>query len=51
MRRLPQWTPGSKPPDVRTSWISLDKAGRRFMHECPPYVQDTSPHDRALEVV
>lgn len=41
MRRLPQWTPGSKPPDVQMSWILLDKAGRRFMHECPPYVQDT----------
>lgn len=41
MRRLPQWTPGGKPPDVRMSWILLDKAGRRFMHECPPYVQDT----------
>lgn len=41
MRRLPQWTPGGKPPDVRMSWILLDKAGRRFMLECQPYVQDT----------
>lgn len=47
MKRLPDWTPGSKPPDVRMSWILLSKAGRRFMNECPPYVQDTG--HRALD--
>lgn len=41
MKRLPDWTPGSTPPDVQMSWILLSKNGRRFMNECPPYVQDT----------
>ena len=48
MRRLPQWTPGGEPPNARMSWILLDKTGRRFMHECPPYVQDTG--HRPLDV-
>jgi len=48
MKRLPDWTPGSKPPDVQMSWILLSKAGRRFMNECPPYVQDTG--HRPLDV-
>lgn len=41
MKRLPDWTPGSKPPETKMSWILLGKDGRRFMNECPPYVQDT----------
>jgi succinate dehydrogenase/fumarate reductase flavoprotein subunit len=41
MKRLPDWTPGSKPPETKMSWILLGKNGRRFMNECPPYVQDT----------
>lgn len=41
MKRLPDWTPGSKPPDVKMSWILLSQSGKRFMNECPPYVQDT----------
>lgn len=41
MKRLPDWTPGSQPPDVKMAWILLNKAGRRFMNEYQPYVQDT----------
>lgn len=41
LKRLPDWTPGSKPPDVKMSWILLSRQGRRFMNEYPPYVQDT----------
>lgn len=48
MKRLPDWTPGSKPPDVKMSWILLSKEGRRFTNECPPYVQDTG--HRPLDV-
>ncbi|MPZ46329.1 MAG: FAD-binding protein [Betaproteobacteria bacterium] len=48
MKRLPDWTPGSTPPDVKMSWILLSTAGRRFMNECPPYVQDTG--HQALDV-
>jgi len=33
---------------VQMSWILLSKAGRRFMNECPPYVQDTG--HRPLDV-
>jgi succinate dehydrogenase/fumarate reductase flavoprotein subunit len=42
MKRLPDWTPGrSQRNDVRMSWILLDRAGRRFMNEYDPYLQDT----------
>ena len=48
MKRLPDWTPGSKSSDVKMSWILLDKHGGRFMNECPPYMQDTG--HRPLDV-
>jgi succinate dehydrogenase/fumarate reductase flavoprotein subunit len=51
MKRLPDWRPegtidGRKLPAnlgkaVKMSWIVLNKRGRRFMNEAPPYVQDT----------
>lgn len=41
VKRLPDWTPQVKEPDVRMSWIILDGEGRRFMNEYHPYVQDT----------
>lgn len=41
-KRLPDWQPGEGPRgDVRMPWILLDRAGRRFMNEYDPYVQDT----------
>lgn len=48
LKRLPDWTPGSEPPDVKMSWILLSRQGRRFMNEYPPYVQDTG--HRPLDV-
>lgn len=41
VKRLPDWTPQVREPDVRMSWIILDSTGRRFMNEYHPYVQDT----------
>lgn len=41
VKRLPDWTPQVREPDVRMSWIVLDRTGRRFMNEYHPYVQDT----------
>lgn len=51
MKRLPDWRPegtidGAKVPAnlskaVKMSWIVLNKRGKRFMNEAPPYVQDT----------
>ncbi len=42
LKRLPDWTPGRpQRNDVRMSWILLDRAGRRFMNEYDPYLQDT----------
>jgi len=46
-KRLPDWTPGVRPPDVKMSWILLDRDGRRFTNEYQPYVQDTG--HRALD--
>ena len=46
-KRLPDWTPGpgggaeSLRGDVRLPWILVDRAGRRFMNEYEPYLQDT----------
>lgn len=40
-KRLPDWTPGVRPAEVRMSWILLDRNGRRFMNEYHPYLQDT----------
>jgi succinate dehydrogenase/fumarate reductase flavoprotein subunit len=49
LKRLPDWLPGEGPRDgVSMSWILLDGAGRRFMNEYEPYMQDTG--HRALEV-
>lgn len=45
VKRLPDWTPGSTPTDVKMAWILLDKQGERFMNECQPYVQDTGARD------
>ena len=41
VKRLPDWTPTVREPDVRMSWIILDGEGRRFMNEYHPYLQDT----------
>jgi succinate dehydrogenase/fumarate reductase flavoprotein subunit len=42
MKRLPDWTPGGElEPRVQMSWILVDRYGKRYMNECPPYAQDT----------
>jgi succinate dehydrogenase/fumarate reductase flavoprotein subunit len=42
LKRLPDWVPGHAPrDDVTMSWILVDRAGRRFMNEYEPYLQDT----------
>ena len=48
LKRLPDWR-ADQPPraDVTMSWILVDCAGRRFMNEYEPYVQDTG--HRSLE--
>lgn len=48
LKRLPDWR-ADQPPraDVTMSWILVDRAGRRFMNEYEPYLQDTG--HRALE--
>ena len=59
MKRLPDWSPAG--PDTPSNsearaapmaWILVDRDGRRFMNEYPPYVQDTGhrplePYDPA----
>lgn len=41
-KRLPDWLPGEGPRgDVVMTWIVVDRVGRRFMNEYPPYLQDT----------
>lgn len=40
-KRLPDWTPDMQEPEVQMAWILLDRTGRRFMNEYPPYLQDT----------
>ena len=59
MKRLPDWRPAGPdtPSDSETraapmAWILVDRDGRRFMNEYPPYVQDTGhrplePYDPA----
>lgn len=43
LKRLPDWIPGkSARADVRVPWIVVDRRGRRYMNEYPPYTQDTS---------
>jgi succinate dehydrogenase/fumarate reductase flavoprotein subunit len=48
LKRLPDWR-ADLPlrEDVAMSWILVDRAGRRFMNEYEPYMQDTG--HRALE--
>lgn len=48
-KRLPDWVPG-KPPrnDVKMPWIIVDRSGRRYMNEYPPYMQDTSARPMSL---
>jgi succinate dehydrogenase/fumarate reductase flavoprotein subunit len=40
-KRLPDWTPGSGQNGVKMSWVLIDRTGRRFTNEYPPYLQDT----------
>jgi succinate dehydrogenase/fumarate reductase flavoprotein subunit len=48
LKRLPDWRTDMPPrADVTMSWILVDRAGRRFMNEYEPYMQDTG--HRALE--
>ena len=43
MKRLPDWIPGREATAVvQMTWIVVDRAGRRYMNENPPYTQDTS---------
>jgi len=42
-KRLPDWIPGEAAREgVTVPWIIVDRAGRRYMNEYPPYTQDTS---------
>ena len=42
-KRLPDWIPGRPArAGVKVPWIVVDRAGRRYMNEYPPYTQDTS---------
>jgi glycine/D-amino acid oxidase-like deaminating enzyme len=48
LKRLPDWRADAPPrDDVTMSWILVDRAGRRFMNEYEPYMQDTG--HRGLE--
>ena len=48
MKRLPDWVPGRPPrADVKMPWIVVDRNGRRYMNEYPPYLQDTSHRSMA----
>lgn len=43
VKRLPDWNPLYKNEmKVKMVWIVVDQRGRRYMNECPPYMQDTS---------
>ena len=43
MKRLPDWIPGREQTAVvQMTWIVVDGSGRRYMNECPPYMQDTA---------
>jgi succinate dehydrogenase/fumarate reductase flavoprotein subunit len=42
VKRLPDWNPAKKDEaDVKMVWIVVDRSGRRYMNESPPYCQDT----------
>ena len=48
-KRLPDWVPGEPPRnDVKMPWIVVDRAGKRYMNEYPPYMQDTSARPMSL---
>ena len=48
-KRLPDWVPGKPPRDeVKMPWIVVDRNGRRYMNEYPPYMQDTSARPMSL---
>jgi succinate dehydrogenase/fumarate reductase flavoprotein subunit len=49
VKRLPDWTPDGEGAPAQMAWILLDRSGRRFMNEYPPYLQDTA--GRAFDVV
>ena len=50
VKRFPDWIPGKEHLAlVQTAWILVDKTGKRFMNELPPYVQDVGA--RPLERV
>jgi succinate dehydrogenase/fumarate reductase flavoprotein subunit len=41
VKRFPDWIPGKEHLAlVQTAWILVDRTGKRFMNEMPPYVQD-----------
>ena len=41
--RYPDWHPKKPPrPGSQMPWIIVDKQGKRYMNEYPPYLQDTS---------
>ena len=42
VKRFPDWIPGQEVRAVvQAPWIMVDRYGKRFMNEFPPYVQDT----------
>ncbi len=49
VERFPDWVPGDQEADmvgadmvkVPVAWILVNRAGKRFMNEQPPYLQDT----------
>jgi succinate dehydrogenase/fumarate reductase flavoprotein subunit len=41
LRRLPDWVPGKPfPSKAEMIWIVVDKRGKRYMNEYPPYTHD-----------
>ena len=43
VKRLPDWNPARKDEaNVKMVWIVVDRQGRRYMNESPPYCQDTA---------
>ena len=48
VKRLPDWAPTLREPEVGMAWILVDKTGKRFTNEYMPYAQDTG--HRPLDV-
>jgi succinate dehydrogenase/fumarate reductase flavoprotein subunit len=49
MKRLPDWIPGrERTAVVQMTWIVVDKSGKRYMNEDPPYMQDTAARPMEL---